>query len=139
MVPARMLIICVFALGAALVSGCTQKPATLNHVNGKVFYKGTILRTGVIVFTPDASRGESGKVAFGTIKDDGSYIIATDDAPGAAAGWYRVTVGSLTGTSASYDSTPISLIPEKYRDPLLSQLQCEVKANRDNHLDFNLD
>lgn len=134
-----MLMIGLVALTAPLLAGCTQKTATLNHVSGKVFYKGTVLRTGVIVFTPDTSRGESGKVAFGAIKDDGSYIIATEDAPGAAAGWYRVTVGSLTGVSAPYDTTPISLIPEKYRDPLLSQLQCEVKANRDNHLDFNLD
>ena len=134
-----MLMVCLIAMSAPLLAGCTQKPATLNHVSGKVFYKGTQLRTGVIVFTPDTSRGESGKIAFGAIKDDGSYIIATDDAPGAAAGWYRVTVGALTGVSASYDSTPISLIPEKYRDPQLSQLQCEVQANRDNHLDFNLD
>jgi hypothetical protein len=139
MVAARMLIVCLFALGAPLLAGCTQKPATLNHVTGKIFYKGALLRTGVIVFTPDASRGESGKIAFGTIKDDGSYLIATDDAPGAAAGWYRVTIGSLSGTSPGYDTAPISLIPEKYRDPMLSQLQCEVAANRDNHLDFNLD
>lgn len=134
-----MLIVCLFALAAPLCAGCTQKPAALNHVSGKVFYKGTILRTGVIVFTPDASHGESGRVAFSTIKDDGSYLIATEDAPGAAAGWYRVTVGSVTDASPSFDTGPISLIPEKYRDPLLSQLQCEVKANRDNHLDFNLD
>ncbi len=139
MFPARMLMVCLFAVAAPLLTGCTQKPATLNHVSGKVFYKGALLRTGVIVFTPDTSRGESGKVAFSSIKDDGSYIITTDDAPGAAAGWYRVTVGSLTGASATYDSAPTSLIPEKYRDPLLSQLQCEVKANQDNHLDFNLD
>ncbi len=137
MIAARMLIVCLFALGG--LAGCTQKPATLNHVTGKVFYKGSLLRNGVVVFVPDTTRGESGKVAFGTIKDDGSYIIATDDAAGAAAGWYRVTVGAVSGASPSYDTTPISLIPEKYRDPLLSQLQCEVKANRDNHLDFNLD
>ena len=78
------------------LAGCTQKPATLNHVTGKVFYTARS-STGVIVFTPDASRGETGKIAFGTIKDDGSYLIATDDTPGAAAGWYRVTVGSLSG------------------------------------------
>jgi hypothetical protein len=133
-----MLMVCLLALGP-LLAGCTQKPATLNHVTGKVYYKGAILRNGVIVFTPDTARGESGKIAFATIKDDGSYIIATDDTPGAAPGWYRVTVGAVTGASPNYDSTPISLIPEKYRDPQLSQLQCEVKANRDNHLDFNLD
>lgn len=136
MVVARMLIVCLAALA---VVGCTQKPPTLNAVSGKVYYKGAILSTGVIVFTPDASRGESGKVAFATIQTDGSYIIATDDVPGVAAGWYRVTIGAVSNPGASYDTAPTSLIPEKYRDPLLSQLQCEVKENRDNHLDFNLD
>ena len=138
MVPARMLIACLLAVGP-LLAGCTQKPATLNHVTGKVMYKGALLRNGVVVFVPDTTRGESGKVAFGTIKDDGTYAIATEDAPGAAAGWYRVTVGSVTGGSPNYDTMPVSLIPEKYRDPQLSLLSCEVKANRDNHLDFNLD
>lgn len=131
---ARMLIVCLLA---ALLAGC-QKPAALNHVSGKVYYKGALLRTGVIVLTPDSSKGETGKIAYGAIKDDGTYVIATDDAPGAAAGWYRVTIGALSG-SGSVDTAPISLIPEKYRDPLLSQLQCEVKANIDNRLDFNLD
>lgn len=138
MVPARMLIACLLAVGP-LVAGCSQKPATLNHVTGKVYYKGSLLRNGLIVFVPDTSRGESGKVAYSQIKEDGSYAIATEDSPGAAAGWYRVTVGSVTGATPNYDSAPISLIPEKYRDPQLSLLTCEVKANRDNHLDFNLD
>jgi hypothetical protein len=137
MVPARMLILCVAALAG--LAGCMQKPAALNHVSGKVYYKGALLRTGVVVFTPDALRGESGKVAVGTIAADGTYTVATEDGPGAPAGWYRVTIGALTGASPTFDTIPISLIPDKYRDPANSQLQCEVVANRDNNLVFNLD
>jgi len=139
MIPARMLIGCVFALAAFGLIGCQQKPATLNQVSGKVLYKGTLLRDGVIVFSPDTGRGESGPIAYGTIKADGTYTLKTADAPGAAAGWYRVTISSEANNSAPFDPAPVSRIPEKYRDPQLSQLQCEVKANRDNHLDFNLD
>ena len=131
-----MLMLAVLALALA---GCSNKPTTLNPVSGKVLYKGAPLHTGLIVFTPDTSRGETGKIAFSKIKDDGSYVIQTGEASGVTAGWYRVTVASLSGNDATYDSTPISLIPDKYRDPLLSQLQCEVKANVDNHLNFNLD
>ena len=136
MIAARMLILVVLAL--ALV-GCSNKPTTLNPVKGKVSYKGVPLRTGLIVFTPDSSRGETGKIAFSKIKDDGTYVIYTGEAAGVTAGWYRVTVASLSGNDATYDATPISLIPDKYRDPLLSQLQCEVKGNVENHLNFNLD
>jgi hypothetical protein len=136
MAPARMLIVALFAL--ALI-GCTQKPATLNSVSGKVNFKGAPLPDGVIIFSPDTSRGESGKIAFGKIKNDGTYTLITGEAPGAGPGWYRVTISSEINHGTPFDPAPASRIPEKYRDPALSLLQCEVKANRDNHLDFNLD
>jgi hypothetical protein len=136
MFAARMLIVCSLAL---CLAGCSNKPTALNHVTGKVLYKGVPLPTGIIVFSPDTTRGESGKIAFSKISPDGTYIIITGDAPGATAGWYRVTVAALSGSSASPDLNAVSIIPDRYRDPSLSQLQCEVKAGRDNHLDFNLD
>jgi hypothetical protein len=140
MIAARMSIVGFFALSGVLLTGCHQRPTTLNHVSGKVFFQGAPLHGGIIVFSPDTSRGESGNIAFSKIHDDGSYTLTTDAAAGATAGWYRITVASLSeGSSASLDSLPISLVPEKYRDPQLSLLQCEVKDNRDNHLDFNLD
>lgn len=135
MTAARMLIFCFLAL----LAGCNNRPTTLNSVTGKVLYKGVPLSTGLIVFSPDASKGESGKIAYSKIKSDGTYTMQTGDSPGVAAGWYRVTVASLQGSTSSYEGGVISLIPDKYRDPQLSQLQCEVKSNRDNHLDFNLD
>jgi hypothetical protein len=139
MIPARMLILCSLALAGLLAAGCSNKPTALNQVTGKVIYKGAPLKSGLIVFSPDTSRGENGKIAFSKIKEDGAYTLYTGDAPGVTAGWYRVTIASLSGSTTSYDSPLTSLIPDKYRDPQLSQVQCEVKANRDNHLDFNLD
>jgi hypothetical protein len=136
MIAARMLIVCSLAL---IVAGCSNKPTALNNVTGKVLYKGVPLTTGLIVFSPDTTRGESGKIAFSKINPDGTYTIITGEAPGATAGWYRVAVAALSGSSGSADPNAVSLIPDRYRDPMLSQLQCEVKAGRDNHLDFNLD
>ncbi|MBI3822974.1 MAG: hypothetical protein HY289_09900 [Planctomycetes bacterium] len=135
MTAARMLIFCLLAL----LVGCSNKPTALNSVSGKVLYKGVPLSTGIIVFSPDTSKGETGKIAFSKIKADGTYTLNTGDAPGATAGWYRVAVSSLSGSTSSYEGGVISLIPEPYRDPVQSKLQCEVKSNRDNHLDFNLD
>jgi hypothetical protein len=130
---------CFFALSALCFISCQQKSTALYHVSGKVSYKGVSLQSGIIVFSPDTNRGETGKVAFSKIESDGSYTLHTGDAAGVTAGWYRVTVAALGGPTANLESPPVSLVPDKYRDPLLSQLQCEVKANRDNHLDFNLD
>lgn len=139
MFPARMLVVGTFILGCLLIAGCGRKAPTLNQVTGKVTFKGSPLPGGLIVFSPDTSRGESGRIAFSKIQSDGTYILQTGDDKGAASGWYRVTVASLAGPGTSFEFAPTSLIPDKYRDPQLSLLQCEVKANRDNHLDFNLD
>lgn len=139
MFPARMLTLCSFALCCFLLLGCQKRPTTLNQVTGRVLYKGTPLPGGLIVFSPDTSRGESGRIAFSKIASDGTYSLQTGDEKGATAGWYRVTVASISGSQTSYEYAPTSLIPDKYRDPQLSQLQCEVKTNKDNHLDFNLD
>src|SRR5262245_40414064 len=100
MFSARMLIGCAFALAAIALAGCTQKPATLNPVTGKVLYKGALLRDGVIVFSPDTTRGESGANAYGKINADGTYTLMTGDSPGAAAGWYRITISSESSRGA---------------------------------------
>lgn len=138
MTTARMLTGAFILLGG-LCAGCQQKSTALNHVTGKVMYKGTALTGGLIVFTPDASRGESGKIAHGAIQHDGSYTLRTGDADGVTAGWYRVTVASVSGSTPSLNAPPAFLVPDHYCDPQRSLLQCEVKGNRDNHLDFNLD
>lgn len=140
MVPARKLIAATTLLmGVFLIAGCGMKPASMTSVAGKVMFKGVPLQSGLIVFSPDTSRGESGKLAVSKIEPDGTYTLKTEDKAGAASGWYRVTVVSLANPAPNYDSTPVSYLPEKYRDPALSQLVCEVKPNRDNHLNFNLD
>ncbi len=97
----------------------------------------------MIVFVPDQSRGQSGPIAIGDIRADGSYSLKTGDAFGAAPGWYRVTVAAVgpPGIKAIDDpyAVPVSLIPDRYRDPELSGLSCEVKPNKANVVDFNLD
>ena len=125
-----------------LLAGCGRAPLT--PVSGKVAYKGFNLQSGVIVFTPDAGRGERGSIAVAKIREDGSYTLSTGDAPGASPGWYRITVSALANTSFTQPAGqgftyPTSLLPEKYRDPESSLLTCEVKPGRTNTIDFNLD
>jgi hypothetical protein len=141
---ARMLGFGLLAVTALLplLGGCQRGSAPLTPVSGKVAYKGFSLQGGTIVFTPDAARGESGRLALGKINQDGSYQLYTGEALGAPAGWYRVTITSLapSGVQAPGQvfNPPYSLLPEKYRDPDLSELACEIKADRPNKIDFDL-
>jgi hypothetical protein len=131
MAPARMLKLCPLAL-LLVVLGCQNRPAALTAVSGKVLYRGGLVPSGLIVFTPDAEHGSSGAIAFGKIRQDGSYTLFTGESEGATAGWYRISVAAL-------NQAAVTMLPEKYRDPSLSLLTCEVKPDKVNHFDFNLD
>jgi hypothetical protein len=122
--------------------GCHGGSAPQAAVFGKVSFHGMPLRGGTIVFIPDPSRGGSGPLARGTIQTDGSFHLQTEDgAAGAPAGWYRVTVMAIDGFAYAGPGAyvPRSLLPDKYRDPDLSGLVCEVKPGHDNQINFNLD
>lgn len=137
-----------FCRGLALalllgICGCGSGEESLASVRGKVTYKGATLSSGTIVFIPDANRGGDGPMAQGEIQSDGTYVLKSGDSEGVQAGWYKVTVAALE--RATYPSSgqafavPRSLLPEKYRDPDLSGLTCEVKASKKNGINFNLD
>jgi hypothetical protein len=135
---------CVLALAAfALALGCKEGPKGALPVTGKVNYKGMPLAGGTIVFTPDASHGNSGDIALGEIHLDGTYTLRTGKNSGVAPGWYRVTVAALSTQGVALPgqpySIPQSLLPERYRDPEQSNLACEIKPDRSNVIDFNLD
>lgn len=134
--PTHMTGALALLLSAALCAGCQQRPAPFAPVSGKVTYQGGALAGGLIVFTPDAARGESGTIACAEIRPDGSYVLNTGETPGATAGWYRVSVAALAPAGSG---PPLAILPVKYGDPRTSLLACEVKANRTNQLDFNLD
>lgn len=124
-----------------LMGGCQRGSAPLTPVSGKVSYRGMSLQGGTIVFTSDTSRGASGVLALGKINQDGTYHLYTGETLGAPPGLYRVTVTSLAPSGLQVPgqfNTPYSFLPEKYRDPELSELACEIKAERPNMIDFNL-
>jgi hypothetical protein len=123
--------------------GC-QGSAVLTPVRGKVTYRGVALKSGIVVFTPDATRGERGPIARGTIQEDGTYVLMTVDAPGAGPGWYRITVAGSTAAAAKTlapapPTAPLPVLPDKYRDPEFSLLRCQVKADQTNTIDLVLD
>jgi hypothetical protein len=132
----------VFLLGM-LTAGCGSASGGRAVVRGKVSYKGVALGTGVIVFSPDPGHGGNGPLASAPIQTDGGYELRTDETPGVPAGWYRVTVVAVEAPAQTPSprgfAVPRSLLPEKYRDPELSGLTCEVRGGRENTINFNLE
>jgi hypothetical protein len=127
-----------------LAAGCgTESAPALAPVRGQVFYHGRPVTTGTIVFASDASRGTSGPLARGEIQPDGSYTLQTGDSAGAVVGWHRVTVVAVMVPAAPDPGQPFvmprPLVPTRYSDPELSGLTCEVKAGKENGINFNLD
>ena len=132
------------ALLILMAPGCHRGPVALVSVKGKVLYQGYPVTGGILVFAPDPNRGGSGPLARAETDADGSYVLKTKDALGAEPGWYRVTIMAVAPAYPAPSGVPSfpvsrSMLPEKYRDPELSGLSCEIKAGLDNNVNFNLD
>ncbi len=143
MLTTRLLGTMAVTAALLLAPGCRSGSAPLASVRGQVTYRGQPLRTGIIVFTPDAGRGCVGELSIADVQPDGTYLLKSGSGTGAAVGWHRVTVCAVLSAAAPLPgqryAIPLSLLPHKYRDPALSGLACEVKADTPNTIDFQLD
>ena len=116
----------------ASVIGCDKGVSGLGKlvpVRGKVLLGDKPLTTGVVVFRPDAPKGNTSKhEPRGQIDADGNYKLMTDQKEGAAPGWYKVGIIAArqpTDPKRPY-ALPRSLIPLIYNDPEKSGLALEV-------------
>jgi hypothetical protein len=110
--------------------GCGRGDGGLVPVQGKVMLADNPLTTGVVIFRPDAAKGnKSLQEPRGQIDAEGNYkLVTAQKKEGAAPGWYKV------GIIAAHPSTdpknpyarPKSLIPSIYNDPEKSRLAVEV-------------
>jgi hypothetical protein len=128
-------------LGLAFTSagGCGSAETGYPLVTGRVYYHGQPLAGGLIVFTPDEERGNSGPLAKAIIGPDGRFSLRAEGKLGASPGWHRITIAPAPVASKStrlqlYQSPPIRL-----RSPQFSGLTREVKAGSRNAFDFLLD
>lgn len=82
-VSAIALVTALLAVGS---SGCSQSSGpTLYRVTGKVSYGGVPVLEGVVLFTPDGSKRNSGRQAIAPIKD-GQFDTRGSRAPGIQGG-----------------------------------------------------
>jgi hypothetical protein len=123
-----------------LLAGCGSEPPSLAPVRGRVLYRGTPLREGTVVFTPDPARGGNGPMARAEIQADGSYVLRTGERPGAVAGWHRITVLAVQSAEAGTGpSQRRALVPRRYSDPELSGISCQVKPAQENTCELRLE
>jgi hypothetical protein len=131
----------LFIFLIAVAGGCQQEPGALTPVTGRVLYKGVPVRGGIIVFTPDAGKGERGAIAHSAIQEDGSFSLVTGDAAGAHPGWYQVAISS-PGPDAPLQGqnfgAPESTVPVEYGHPEKSKINCKVNADQPNSFVFDL-
>lgn len=144
---AQQLLIVVVAL---MISGCGQqkdrwlaaRPATA-PARGEVTYLGKPLEGAIVVFQPTAPGG----IGASAVTDaQGHFVLQTfPPALGAVPGRYSVSVMKTEmptgGTGDPNDPSPIqaiSLIPEKYSVPTMSDLTATIPEEGTEDLVFHL-
>lgn len=129
--------ICVTAVAAVMVAGCSRHPSRLS---GRICLDGKPLATGVIMLTP-VGKGPSAYAAIGA---DGRYSIHTGAATGLEPGEYVVTVaanaaagsGGVAEAPGNKGLLPL-ITPPHYGDARKSPLRANVEPGS-QELDFEL-
>lgn len=116
-----------------LLVGCTGE-VKLVPVEGTVTLAGQPVPAGVIVFCPDAERGNDGPLSQSVIGPDGHFVLMTEGKAGAIPGWHRVTLSSPPLTQNG--NRPLAA---RYAHPDLSGQTIEIKMDQPNLCQIRLD
>ena len=110
------------------VCGCGPSSVPAGGVRGRVLVGGQPLSGGIVVFTPDETRGNSGPLGSATVERDGWFAIPAS--AGLNAGWHRVSLAGPTDVSWR--------LADELRNPELSGHEREIKAGGENIVDIEI-
>ena len=131
------------------LAGC--KPAIdTSPVSGTVKVDGKLVTEGQVIFHPTGG----GRASYGTIADDGSYVMMTETAAdGVPPGSYKVCISAekrVGGKPAPENMTPeeeaefvpdrgkvVAKIAPKYSSLEATTLTAEVEAGKPNEINFD--
>ncbi len=125
-------------LPAAFAAGCgdTSGVGPTFPVVGKVTFNQSpwTAKSTVILFKPDAARGNTGRFEpTGSVDADGNYRLTTKGKNGAPPGWYKVVVTAREEAAPVHPKGPQrhrpvsgSLLPAKYGQAQTTDLSIEV-------------
>ena len=134
-----MKFICLLSIAVILpMVGCGKSGPKTYPVEGTVTYQGKTLPTGIVEFIPEA---KGVKVFAAKIESNGHY--RTEVAEGHYAVRIRMNAllrgrGTVEQDEGRDADVPVVdwLIPEKYSDTATSELTADVKAEKNQTIDF---
>lgn len=118
------------ALLAGLAAVGCSRGEQFFPVSGTVTGGGKPLTKGVVVFHPDASKGNTTRhEPRGDLGDGGAFEMYTVGKAGAPPGWYKVTVMAQVGAVNPNDpySVPKWAVDKKYLEADTTPLAVEVR------------
>jgi hypothetical protein len=105
-------------------------------VAGQVTVDGEPVKSGAVLYVPDARRGNRGRVRpAGRIDEEGRYTLSAEGKRNIPPGWYIVTVQAFepvprdAKNRRSMRVKGRSLVNPKYGTPATSDLTVEVKGD----------
>src|SRR5262245_4842646 len=80
---------------------------TLGRVHGTISVEGEPVRFGYVTFMPDSAAGTNGPPATSSIREDGSFVISTEQSDdGAIVGTHKVAVIALDPNPLAGEDRP---------------------------------
>jgi hypothetical protein len=118
---------CLCSAMIFVLAGCGRGEITI-PVTGKVLVDGQPLTVGTVIFTPDAAKGNASlHEPRGKLDANGVYqVYRTKDHPGAAPGWYKISICAQRLADPKDLYSYVSVIPTKFAHPDTSGLALEV-------------
>jgi hypothetical protein len=125
---------------AAFAVGCGKSTSyDMAAAHGKVTIDGKPLTAAKVMFAPAASQEgkgiDSGKPAFGTLGNDGAFVLGTySDADGAITGPHAVTIIAFGDLPAA---PPAGAILPSFRRMMVPR-QFKIESGKDNEISIEL-
>jgi hypothetical protein len=135
----------LLTLVVVVLAGCNRPPYELATVHGKVTIDGEPMKKGKVMFAPVAREGlNSGRPAFGVIKQDGSFVLSTygeDDGAVVGNHWVSVANGELAADGASLGRTNRAggkTNKQNFKHIRFPRKTVPVVAGQENQIDIQL-
>jgi hypothetical protein len=133
----RGLSITLIAMASLSCAKSDRKPVF--PVSGRVLMDGKPLAHAFVVFHPLGVAGSADVRPRAHADGNGSFLLSTyENADGAPAGEYRITVEKYKAPTETDKGPPVNLVPARYAKPDTSHLTVRVQEGRNDLSAFQL-